>query len=78
MDEIAVLARQIDREKIERARAMSLSEKFLAGAELFEDACEVTRCGIRCLNPAWNDDQVEAELIRRLQISQRIEAALAR
>jgi len=78
MDEIAELARQIDREKVERARAMSLSEKFLAGAELFEDACEVTRCGIRRRNPDWNDDQVEAELLRRLEIGRRNEAALAR
>jgi hypothetical protein len=31
MNEIAELARQIDREKIERARAMSLTEKFRAG-----------------------------------------------
>ncbi|RYD48120.1 MAG: hypothetical protein EOP83_26985 [Verrucomicrobiaceae bacterium] len=78
MDDIEQLARQIDREKIERARSMSLSEKFLAGAELFEDACEVTRFGIRRQNPHWNDEQVEAELVQRLDIGRRIESALAR
>lgn len=79
MNEIAELARQINREKIERARAMSLSEKFLAGAELFEDACEISRCGIRSMHPEWNEEQVEAELARRLEIGRRSkEAALAR
>lgn len=78
MNEIAELARQIDREKIERARAMTLIEKFRAGAELFEDACEVTRSGIRGRHPQWNEDQVEAELIRRIEIGRRIEAATSR
>ena len=78
MNEIAELARQIDREKIERARAMSLTEKFRAGAELFEEACEVARCGIRSMHPDWVEAQVEAELARRLQIGRRSkEAALA-
>jgi hypothetical protein len=78
MNEIAELARQINREKIERARAMSISEKFLAGAELFEEACEVSRSGIRNRHPEWNEEQVEAELVRRLEIGRRIEAATSR
>ena len=77
MDDIAFLARQIDRGKVARARAMTLSEKFLAGAELFEEACEITRMGIRRQHPAWLEDQVESELIRRLEIGERIERALA-
>lgn len=78
MNEIAELARQIDREKIQRARAMTLTEKFRAGAELFEEACEVSRSGIRNRHPEWNEDLVEAELIRRLEIGRRIEAATSR
>jgi hypothetical protein len=78
VNEIAELARRIDREKVERARAMSLTEKFRAGAELFEDACEVSRSGIRNRHPEWNEDQVEAELVRRLEIGRRIEAATSR
>jgi hypothetical protein len=57
-----------DREAIEKARAMSISEKFLAGARLFEEECEVTRSEIRLMNPDWNDEQVEAELNRRLDV----------
>jgi hypothetical protein len=57
-----------DREAIEKARAMSISEKFLAGARLFEEECEVTRSEIRLMNPDWNEEQVEAELNRRLDV----------
>ena len=78
MNEIAELARQIDREKIERARSMSITERFRAGPELFEEACNVARCGIRSMHPDWVEAQVEAELARRLQIGRRSkEAALA-
>lgn len=57
-----------DQEAIERARAMSISEKFLAGPRLFEEKCEVTRSEIRLMNPDWNEEQVEAELNRRLDV----------
>jgi hypothetical protein len=58
-----------DREAIEKARAMSISEKFLAGARLFEEECDVTRSEIRLMKPDWNDEQVEAELNRRLDVA---------
>ena len=77
MEAIEALARRIDRDRVERARQMSIHEKFAAGVELFEEACEVTRSGIRSLNPSWDEDQVEAELIRRLEIRKRIENSLA-
>lgn len=78
MEDIAALAKRIDREKVERARQMTLIEKFSAGAELFEQACEVTRAGIRGQHPGWDEDQVEAELVRRLEIRRKIEERLAR
>lgn len=48
---------------------MSISEKFLAGATLFEEECEATRSEIRLMNPDWNEEQVEAELNRRLDVA---------
>jgi len=48
---------------------MSISEKFLAGARLFEEECEITRSELRLMNPDWNDEQVEAELNRRLDVA---------
>ncbi|MDB6080144.1 MAG: hypothetical protein JWO82_3891 [Akkermansiaceae bacterium] len=78
VNDIAALARRIDRDRLERAKAMPFAEKFFAGAELFEDACEITRAGIRHQNPGWNEDEVEGELIRRLKIREKIEARLSR
>jgi hypothetical protein len=73
MDDIAELAAAIDREKLERAKRMTPQERFLAGAELFEDACEVSRAGIRALNPGFTDTEVEEELRRRLGIADRLD-----
>jgi len=60
------MSHAIFRERVIRARQTPLAEKFLAGAELFEGACEVTRCGIRAQHPDWSLTAVEAELARRL------------
>jgi hypothetical protein len=57
---------------------MSLTEKFRAGAELFEDACKVSHSDVRSRHPEWNEDQVKAELIRRQEIGRRFEAATSR
>ncbi len=67
-DGIAELIDQIDREKIERARRMPLAEKFLAGAELFEGACEITKQGIRNQHPHFDEEGVFAELRRRIEL----------
>lgn len=36
------------REEIEAARTQSFEQKFLAGAELFDYACEITRAASEC------------------------------
>lgn len=68
MDDAALdeLARQIRRDRVERARRMSFEQKFWAGAELFDAACEVTKAGIRSEHPEWAEEQVMSELKRRL------------
>jgi hypothetical protein len=65
-EELFELARQIRRDRVERARRMSFEQKFWAGAELFDTACEVTKGGIRSEHPEWGEEQVMAELRRRL------------
>ena len=77
MDGIAELTDAIHREKIERARRMSPSEKFFAGAELFEEACEISMQGIRNDHPHFNEDQVLVELKRRLDLGRKLEQRLA-
>jgi hypothetical protein len=55
---------------------MSVSEKFLAAAQLFEEECDATRAEIRLMNPDWNDELVEAELNRRLDLARDEKTAL--
>ena len=41
----------IYRERVLRARRMTVAEKFLAGGDLFDDVCERMRAGIRSQFP---------------------------
>ncbi len=68
MDEIFV-------DKVLRARRRSIGEKILDGPRLFEDGCKLMRSGIRWQFPEYADEQVEAELRRRLSIRRRIDEA---
>lgn len=61
----------LDREAIEESRRLSFEQKFLAGAELFDYACAISRAGIRQQNPGFSDEQVRAELRRRIAIGER-------
>lgn len=52
--------------KIRQAQRMTPLEKFLAGAELFEDACKVTLSGIRNQYPHLNPEECLEHLKHRL------------
>lgn len=52
---------------------MSPTEKFFAGADLFEYACDITRAGIRADFPQLDDAGVEQLLADRLHLARRIE-----
>jgi hypothetical protein len=54
--------------KVEQARRMSLAEKFLAGADLFEEACRWTMMGIRNQFPDLDVEEQRAELRRRFEM----------
>jgi hypothetical protein len=54
--------------KVAQARRMSLAEKFLAGADLFEEACRWTMMGIRNQFPDLDVEEQRAELRRRLEM----------
>jgi len=56
------------------ARQMTFARKFWAGAELFDYACQITLDGIRSQNPTFSEEQIRAELKRRLDLRQRPEA----
>jgi hypothetical protein len=61
------------RERILRAREMSPDEKFHAGAELFERACQIMVAGIRNQFPDADEAQVADILEQRLQIARRLD-----
>jgi hypothetical protein len=73
MDPIKELADEIYRERVLRARAMPIDQKFLAGAQLFEDACRLTCDGIRHQNPGIDEASVQRILRERLALARRLE-----
>jgi hypothetical protein len=73
MEPTRELIDQLHREDLEQAREMTFQQKFWAGAELFDYACEITKSGIRAQNPAFTEEQVLDELRRRIAIAQRFE-----
>jgi hypothetical protein len=60
----------LQREDIEDARRMNFAEKFLAGAELFDYACRITKAGIRMQHPDFDEQQVLSELRRRVAMGE--------
>ena len=73
MDPTPELVKRLYQDKIDAAKRMSFAEKFMAGAELFDFACSVSLAGIRSQNPGFTEEQVQAELRRRIEIGRRIE-----
>jgi hypothetical protein len=62
-------------DKVLAARQRSIEQKFLAAGELFEAAIERMKIGIRMQTPDATNEQINAELQRRLAISRRLENA---
>jgi hypothetical protein len=71
MEPTPELIEALDREDIEQARRMNFQQKFIAGAELFDYACGITKAGIRWQNPSFNEEQVMSELRRRVALGER-------
>jgi hypothetical protein len=71
MEPTPELVEALDREDIEQARRMTFEQKFMAGAELFDYACDISKSGTRWQNPGFNEQQVMAELRRRVSLGER-------
>ncbi len=67
------LVDEIYRERVRRARAMTADEKFVAGPELFEYACEITMDGIREQHPQADEAEVRRILAERLALRRKFE-----
>ena len=57
-----------------RARRMSPEDKILAGARLFDYACEITAAGIRNQFAGIDEDRVNEILRQRLAWQRRLDA----
>ena len=71
--EFAPIADALYRERVLRARRTPPERRMAEGLRLFDLASEMTRAGIRAQNPTWGEEQVEAELRRRLRIARILE-----
>lgn len=58
----------LDEEEVTDARRQSFAQKFLAGAELFDYAEQISLGGIRMQHPEFTEEQIRAEFARRLAI----------
>jgi hypothetical protein len=61
-------------ERRDAARSMSFEQRYLAGAELFDMACEVARGHLRAFHPDWTAEQIDDELRRRIAIAEELRA----
>jgi len=66
MNMIETTARDIELDKIKRAKVASIEEKLLDGPRLFATACEAARAGIRIHYPDADEAQVERLLWERI------------
>ncbi|HUO10512.1 MAG TPA: hypothetical protein VM008_19565 [Phycisphaerae bacterium] len=64
---------QLFADKVLAARQRTLEEKFLAGGNLFLAAVERMKIGILMRNPNATDEQIQAEIQRRLAVSRHME-----
>ena len=67
------LITQLHREDLEQARRMTPEQKLIAGAELFDYACEISKAGIRAQYPDADESEVLKILRERLELAERLE-----
>ena len=62
---------QLYLEEIEEARRMTPEQKLLAGGDLFDYACEITKAGIRAEHQGADETEVRRILRKRLELAER-------
>lgn len=66
-EEIRLEAKACDARKLAQAKRMTPAERFFAGAELFEEACQITLAGIRAQYPDRTPEAHREELRLRIR-----------
>lgn len=67
-------ADSIERDRVQRARRMSVEQRLIQGTELFEYACEASLAGLRAQFPDASADELHRRLRQRLTRARTIEA----
>lgn len=65
------LIASIYREKVERARRLSIDQKFRDGLELFDLVCRIMADGVRMQHPQATEDEVHRHVLARLDLLDR-------
>ena len=68
-EEIRLEAKACDARKLAQAKRMTPTERFFAGAELFEEACQITLAGIRAQYPDRTPEEHREELHLRIRMA---------
>ncbi len=74
MEPTKALIEQLYREDVEHARRMKPEDKLIAGAELFDYACSITKAGIRHQNPGVDEPTVRRMLRERIALGEKLES----
>jgi|GEM_PF-1671618 len=72
-DEITALGREIEPDRLRRAKEEPLASKFLAGEELFYYAASITMAGIRMQHPEADERRVLEIWEQRLELVDRMD-----
>lgn len=73
MESIPRLIEEIERERIQRARAASPEEKLLDGPRLFDRVCLAMKDGIRMQHPDADEEEVQRILRKRPAVADSLE-----
>jgi hypothetical protein len=69
------MADAIERDRFLRARGMTVEERLVQGAALFDYACEASLAGLRAQFPTAPDAELQMRLRQRLKRARELEAA---
>lgn len=73
-DEFQTMADAIERDRSLRAHRMTVEQRILQGAVLFDYACEASLAGLRAQFPAATDKELQDRLAQRLTRAREREA----
>ena len=74
--EFQLLADELYRERVQRARRTPLEVRLLQGPDLFDLGCETMLMGLRVQMPNASEDELMSALRQRLVTGRRLEATL--